>query len=188
MCLISLDGHVISYKIFGIIPGPREPERTVNQFIEPLVKDLAQFWTGQELYVRYGSYVERKLVHCALICCSCDLPAGRKLCGFLGHSAHLGCSKCMKYFPSTGNGLDFSGFQRDSWVPRSDQSHRENVAKLSLCSTKTELRKKESELGCCYSVLLELPYFNAPTMLVIDPMHYLYISRCGQAFCQGSFY
>ena len=66
-------------------------------------------------------------VRCALICCSCDLLAGRKLCGFLGHSTHLGCSKCKKYFPSTGSGLGFSGFRRDSWIPRSDQSHRENV-------------------------------------------------------------
>ena len=33
----------------------------------------------------------------------------------------------------------------------------------------------ESELGCRYSVLLELPYFDAPTMLVIDPMHCLFL-------------
>ena len=37
--------------------------------------------------------------------------------------------------------------------------------------TKTGRAKKESELGCCYSSLLELPYFDPVKMLAIDPMH-----------------
>ena len=84
--------------LVGIIPGPCEPELTVNQYINPLVDELKQFWSGQELEVRCSSVVHRKLVRCAVLCCSCDLPAGRKLCGFLGHSAHLGCSKCKTFF------------------------------------------------------------------------------------------
>ena len=161
--------------LVGIMPGPCEPELTVNQYIDPLVEELGKFWTGLELEVRSGSSVQRKLVRCAILCCSCDLPAGRKLCGFLGHSAHLGCSKCKKYFPSSTHGLDYSGFQRDKWVKRTNESHRSDVAKLSYCRTKTELRKKESELGCRYSSLLKLPYFDPPTMLVIDPMHCLFL-------------
>ena len=96
-------------------------------------------------------------------------------CGFLGHSAHLGCSKCKKYFPTSAHGLDYSGFQQDKWLKRTNESHRGDVAKLAHCKTKTELRKKESELGCRYSSLLKLPYFNPPTMLVIDPMHCLFL-------------
>ena len=34
---------------------------------------------------------------------------------------------------------------------------------------------KESEYGCCYSVLLSLPYFNPIRMLAIDPMHTLFL-------------
>ena len=162
-------------KYLGIIPGPCEPELTVNQYINPLVEELKEFWTGRELEVRCGSQVHRKVVRCALICCSCDLPAGRKLCVFLRHSAHLGCSKCKKYFPSSNSGLDYSGFEREAWVMRTNESHRRDVAKLSSCNTKSGLRKKESELGCRYSSLLKLPYFDAPTMLVIDPMHCLFL-------------
>ena len=114
--------------LVGIIPGPCEPQLTVNQYIEPLVEELTKFWSGWELEVRSGSYVHRKLVRC-------DLPAGRKLCGFLGHSAHLGCSKCKKYFPSSNHGLDFSGFKRDTWIKRTNESHRSDVAKLSGCKT-----------------------------------------------------
>lgn len=103
--------------LVGIIPGPSEPALSVNQYIDPLVNDLLTFWNhGVNLDVKIGSTVVKKTVRCAVICCSCDLPAGRKLCGFLGHSAHFGCSKCTKYFPSSVNGLDYSGFQRDQWI------------------------------------------------------------------------
>ena len=81
----------------------------------------------------------------------------------------------MKYFPSTSAGLDLSGFQRQNWIPRTSHTHRQAVAKLSQCKTKTELRKMESELGCRYSSLLDLSYFDAPRMLVIDPMHCLFL-------------
>lgn len=43
------------------------------------------------------------------------------------------------------------------------------------CFTKTARSALESKLGCRYSVLLELPYFDAPTMLVLDPMHNLFL-------------
>ena len=35
--------------------------------------------------------------------------------------------------------------------------------------------KAESESGCRYSVLVKLPYFNAPRMLIVDPMHNLFL-------------
>ena len=41
--------------------------------------------------------------------------------------------------------------------------------------TKSDRNKAESESGCCYSVLLKLPYFDAPHMLIIDPMHNLFL-------------
>ena len=31
----------------------------------------------------------------ALIYVACDIPAAREVCEFVGHSALLGCSKCM---------------------------------------------------------------------------------------------
>ncbi len=42
------------------------------------------------------------------------------------------------------------------------------------CKTKTE-RQKESELGCHYSVILKLPYFDPVRMLMVDPMHNLFL-------------
>ena len=87
-----------------------------------------------------------------------------------------GCSKCKKEFPTiTFGNQDFSGFDRAAWTPRTNAVHRAESESLLLCNSKSHLRKKESELGCRYSYLLKLPYFDPPTMLVVDAMHNLYL-------------
>lgn len=53
--------------------------------------------------------------------------------------------------------------------------HRKDVEEVLKCQTKTSRAKKESELGCRYSVLLDLPYFDPPTMLAFDPLHNLFL-------------
>ncbi len=40
---------------------------------------------------------------------------------------------------------------------------------------KAALKKAESEVGCRYSSLLELPYFSPTRFLTIDPMHNLFL-------------
>ena len=37
--------------------------------------------------------------------------------------------------------------------------------------------KEESKLGCRYSVLVKLPYFDAPRMVIVDPMHNLFLKH-----------
>lgn len=164
--------HII---LLGIIPGPCEPKHDINSFLQPLVEELLQFWTGVQLQVQTSIDVVEKTVDCALLCVACDLPAGRKACGFLGCSARLGCSKCMKKFPGEPGTMDYSGFERSMWPPRTATVHRESVKKINLCKTKTEKAAVESSLGCRYSVLLDLPYFDAPRQLIIDPMHNLFL-------------
>ena len=97
--------------VIGVIPGPKEPEKTVNSFLHPLVQELLQLWEGVVVKAPDGSSI---LVRAALTCVACDIPAARKVCGFLGHNALLGCSKCLKQFPteSFGQKPDFSGFDR----------------------------------------------------------------------------
>ena len=110
------------------------------------------------------------------MCVGCDLPAGRKACGFLSYTANLGCSRCYCNF---GTGIvgkrDYSGFDRDNWSLRSNEKHRDDVKSTLTCSSKSAREKKESEVGCRYSCLLQLPYFDAVRMLIIDPMHNLYM-------------
>ena len=42
------------------------------------------------------AYTDCKLIRDALFCVTCDVPATRKACGFLGHNTRMGCSKCIK--------------------------------------------------------------------------------------------
>ena len=49
------------------------------------------------------------------------------------------------------------------------------MIKVIKSASKTEKAKEESRLGCQYSVLLELPNFRPIEMLLIDPMHNLFL-------------
>ena len=116
-----------------------------------------------------------QLVRAALIAVSCDLPAGRKVCGFLSHSANLGCSRCYASFSEGFSRRNYANLNRSSWQLRTCNRHRADVKSLEQCKTKTEKSHRELQLGCRYSELLRLPYFDPVRMLLIDPMHCLFL-------------
>ena len=157
--------------LVGTIPGPTEPHRDINQYLRPLVYELLELLDGIPMKI-YGEQ-ELQVVKAILIGVSCDMPAGRKACGFLAHSASLGCNKCLKTFPGSVGSKDYSGFDRDRWIKRTNEEHRLNVHRIQQAKTKTERDRLESRYGCRYSVLLQLPYFDPTRMLLIDPMHNL---------------
>ncbi len=75
-----------------------------------------------------GTNGKRHTVCCAVVCIACDLPAARKVCGFLRYTANLGCSRCFKNFGTGVFGIEnCGGFDRATWVPRTDAKHREDV-------------------------------------------------------------
>lgn len=99
------------------------------------------------------------------------MPAGRKVCGFLSHSANLGCSRCYCTFAQGFGHRDYSNFDCDLWELRTSERHRKDISELSKCKTKTEKANKESEIGCRFSEFLRFPYFDPVNILIIDPMH-----------------
>ena len=112
--------------LVGLIPGPHEPQHDINSFLEPLISDLLELWSGIELNVR--SFNCKMKIRCALVCVACDLPAGRKTCGFLSYNARFGCSRCWKQFSGCVGSMDFSGFDRENWRERTGAEHRELVS------------------------------------------------------------
>jgi len=165
--------------IVGIIPGPKEPKKHMNSFLAPLVYELQEAWeSGFPVNVN-GCIVNIKL---ALSCIACDIPATRKVCGFLSHSAKLGCNKCLKEFPSVSPGCnDYSGFN-DEPVLRSEEQHRDAVKEVQKASTKSSEEKKQSDYGVRYSVLLELAYFDPIRFVAIDFMHNMFLGTAKRCF------
>lgn len=159
--------------LVGILPGPHEPKLSMNTFLQPLVEELKVLWSGKAMNIE--GFSTKQVVRCALLCAACDLPAGRKLCGFLSFNSHYGCTRCWKEFSGSVGSFDFSGFDRNSWVPRTLSEHRKISEKLKECTTKSQNIKLESESGCRHTSLLELPYFNPTRMLALDPMHNLFL-------------
>ena len=157
--------------LIGIIPGPSEPELTINSFLEPFVAELLDLWSG----VIMKTCDSTVLVRAALLCVACDIPAARKVCGYTGHNSLHACSRCLKTFPteSFGEKPDFTGFDREKWPARKLPMHRMHATHYLGAKSRTEQKKLERTHGCRYSILLKLPYFDPIRMCIIDPMHNL---------------
>ena len=139
--------------LVGLILGPKEPKHDVNSQLKPLVEELLEFWDG--IFLNVGSN-NRARVRCALLCVAADVPASRKVCGFLGHAGQLGCSKCLKIFPGRLGNRDYSCFNRPQWPLRDKDLHRRNIDCIQRSTTVTQQMELESKFGCRYSALLAL--------------------------------
>ena len=58
----------------------------MNSYLEPVVRELLQLWKSIEMITSDGV----QTVHAALLCTASDIPAMRKLGGFVGHGALKG--------------------------------------------------------------------------------------------------
>lgn len=155
--------------VVGVIPGPHEPRLHMNSFLESLVEELLKLWKGVQMPTSQGL----KEIKAILLCAACDIPASRKLGGFLGHAAEKGCSRCLKSFPTEkfGEKKDYSGFDRSKWPKRSVEDHK----KFGMCwkhaNTLSRRREIEQKYGIRFTELLRLPYFDTVRFVVVDPMH-----------------
>ena len=158
--------------LVGVIPGPNEPKGDINSYLRPLVNELQELWAGVIMPTHTGVQV---LVRAALLCVACDIPAARKVSGFVGHNAFHACSRCLKSFPtdSFGEKPDYTGSDRSNWPTRTIDAHRLHASRHKEAKTSSQKKLIEREHGCKYSVLLELPYFDVIRFTVVDPMHNL---------------
>ena len=83
--------------LFGVSPcmfkynSPQERKlNIINTYLKPLMEELQELYKG------------------VVLPCSDGIPASRKVCGFLGHNARLGCNKCYKEFLSENVTLKIS--------------------------------------------------------------------------------
>ena len=156
----------------GIIPGPKEP-KNMNSLLDPIVSDLNKLFNG----VMMKNPTSLSTVRAVLSCCVCDMPATRKLCGFLSFHAKMGCSKCMKQFPrfSSINKSDFSGFDVENWNDRQCEVHLQKAREARDANNKKARESIESSYGARFSLLHNLICFNVVRCHVVDPMHNLFL-------------
>lgn len=73
------------------MPGPHESSLSIDSYLHPLVTELKSYYeSGLSVLSSSGHQITLRV---ALSCISCDIPASRKVGGFLGHNARLGCNK-----------------------------------------------------------------------------------------------
>ncbi len=92
--------------LVGVIPGPTEPHLTLISYLAPMKEELIQAWSNDfEIpNIQMGGKEMCLTIRLALTCSACDIPASRKVCGFLGHRATAGCNKCYTAFKQVHEG------------------------------------------------------------------------------------
>ena len=167
--------------LVGIMPGPKEASSNINSYLGPLVQELEEAWKNG--FSLMNAHQVPITVRLALSCIACDIPASRKVSGFLGHTASLGCNKCYKKFSASfGQPCDYSVFDRNNWPLRTGQLHRQHVQEVLKETTKTGISAAESRYGVRYSILLSLPYFDPVRFTAIDTMHNLFLGTGKRMF------
>ena len=121
--------------LLGIIPGPKEPKQ-MNSLLKPFVSEMLKLWDGVIMKTHDGLSV---LVRAALLCCACDIPGARKVCGFVGHSGTKGCSRCLLSFTKDrfGSKADYTNTDRDQWPLRTLSAHKTASAAHKEAKSKT---------------------------------------------------
>jgi hypothetical protein len=84
--------------LVGVMPGGKEADLDLDCYLEPLVDELLRMHpTGPG--VRIATHRHQKkgvVVRAALVCVMSDLPAARKVSGYMNHNSLLGCGRCKR--------------------------------------------------------------------------------------------
>jgi hypothetical protein len=92
----------------GLFPGPEEVKlHKINHYLSPIVDKLLEFWDGVSLPFT-DLHLTGKRIRMAVICCSNDIPAARKLCGHI--SALVSCHRYYKIANISRRKFNYGGF------------------------------------------------------------------------------
>ena len=168
--------------ILGGITPSLDCEPKLHTFLNPCVDEINGLWKGFRVTASLST-VPLKVV-AALLCVAADIPATRKVCGFVGHSVNRACSKCFNFFRSGfKEKKNFLGFSdRLSWQKRDGLTHKRNCEKLLTAKRKAEHARLSRMYGVHLSALTKLEYFDCVRFHVIDPMHNLFLERAKYIF------
>lgn len=158
----------------AVLPGPKEPSlHEINNYLYPIVNQLNRLWNGY--FTKTHEYSNGRFIRGAVIGCSCDVPASRKLCGFI--SARIACYRCHKSANFVNNQPNFGGFENfDKWfIERDINIIREKASEWKRCPTEESRKAHVSQHHVRWSEMYRLLYFNPVRSCVVDPMHCLFL-------------
>ena len=138
--------------VVGILPGPSEPSMNINTYLKPLVSDLQNLWVGVTMVIQ-GRALK---VRAAVSCLACDVPAARKVGGFVSFNGRFGCNKCMKEFKVErfGDYPDYSGFEKTDWELRSHAVHVWFAKQHKDATTQEKRKLIEASTGVRYTYII----------------------------------
>ena len=132
--------------IMALLPGPNEAKlHSINNYLAPIVNQLLELWKGVQLITRERP--EGIKIRCALIACSCDIPAARKLCSHISYLvAYHRCKKKANYDPITKRS-NFGEFKdmKNWFLERDVKEYRTNAVKWLSCKTQEARKRHVSE-------------------------------------------
>ena len=130
----------------GLLLGPNEVKLDrINHYLAPIIDELLELWNGFSL-PKSNKHPSGKDIRVAVICCSSDIPAARKLCGHI--LALVACHRCYKSASGEeGQRLNFGGFEDMSeWFRTRDASeHRHNAMIWKHQQTKQDRKNHVSQ-------------------------------------------
>lgn len=165
--------------LVGMIPGPGEPtDDQIQNFLRPMVDELIVLYDG--VVIPTYQCPNGVLVRVALMSVNCDIPAARKVAGFMGQSAHKACNKCSTVFPRISTGVnsskpDFSNFDDEHWIMRDSIQQRQEAFDWLDATHITQQRALQTSTGSKWSELHRLCYFDVVRLTTVDPMHNLFL-------------
>ena len=177
--------------LVGLVPDTKglkdDHSEVYNGYLRPLVDELCCMWPTCDME-RTHNHPKGTEIGIALLCVACDLPAARKVGGFVGHGAKRGCHRCKTTFETVDmdNGgpprVTHGDFNVDEWEPQTEQDVRRHAAKFRSLPNVTQKKRYASNNGVRYTELLRLPYFDPVRMLIVDPMHCLFMGLAKSLF------
>ena len=162
--------------LVGLIPGPHEPSLHINTYLDPLVEELNILWKDGIQILSPDAH-DPITLRAALLCVACDTPATRKVCGFYGHMAKCGCSKCTKIFETNpDNGaMCYGGDFNTVSAPRKEDDHCAQAFLGQQQVSNAAKQRVESLSGSRFTSLMHLEYFDCIRFHIIDAMHNLFL-------------
>ncbi|KAI0363300.1 hypothetical protein BV20DRAFT_1058164 [Pilatotrama ljubarskyi] len=162
----------MSFNIVNLPPFLREadPDQT-QHFLHIIVNELIRLWRDG-IVVPTPRYPGGRRVRVILVGVFCDKPAAHKLGGFGSH-AHT--FFCTKDWLSQGLKATLAAFTPGGSIRRTDAQHRKMMAEYKALSTKADRDAYAKAFATRWSELARLPYFDLCRMIVVDPMHNLFL-------------